>query len=255
MISTNTISTIPASDDPLSYFASTQDDLLQHEQKQPQHIECSWENDNPTYYNTAYDYDADEFQKHRMEDDIATLKLQLAEEMAEQDRLHLLARCLKKESSLLRQDLQDALGDQKADTGVQDAEGVKGTIQRYVVRVMEDKNMIQNDISMIEKEIHALKQKIQSFGVDPAYFDNEISSMDDTSVSMDDDDNSLPVIRKRHSIPEEIGRSRLTNMFSFRRYSTGNAPFFFMEGEKEKKYQGYRKTEGGEVVPESLLWD
>eukprot|EP00957_Ditylum_brightwellii_P138065 10525860-Ditylum_brightwellii.AAC.1 len=66
----NIISALPVHDDPLSYFASrkdlasTQDKTQQHKPKQPQHINHSWENDNPAYYDSAYNYDADKLQKH-----------------------------------------------------------------------------------------------------------------------------------------------------------------------------------------------
>eukprot|EP00957_Ditylum_brightwellii_P211292 15366007-Ditylum_brightwellii.AAC.1 len=262
MITVNTVSTLPANDDPLSFFASkkdldsTQDKIQQYEPKQPQHIECCWENDNAAYYDAAYDYDADKLQKHRMEDDIAKLKLQLAEEKAEQDRLHLFGRCIERENSLLRQDLQNAAGDQHADTWVQDAKGVKGTIQRCVMRVLEEQNMLQNDMSIMEKEINALKQKIQSFGVDPADIDNETLATDDTSVSTDYDDDSLPDICTSHSFPKEIRTRKLTNIFSFRRCGAGNASSLFMGGRGQREEcQGLRKTEGGELVAESLLWD
>eukprot|EP00957_Ditylum_brightwellii_P172546 13136221-Ditylum_brightwellii.AAC.1 len=48
----------------------------------------------------------------------------------------------------------------------------------------------------------------------------------------------------------------LAKRFSFRRQSAGNVTSFFLDGKGEqKKYQGFRKTEGGELVAESLLWD
>eukprot|EP00957_Ditylum_brightwellii_P144441 11003099-Ditylum_brightwellii.AAC.1 len=129
MRTTNAVSTLPANDNPLSYFAlkkdlaSTQDKIQQHKIKQPQHINHSWENDNLAYYDSACDYDAKKLQNHCMEDDIAKLKLQLAQEKAKQDRLHLFTWCIEKECSVLHQDLQNVMEDQHADTWVQDAKG------------------------------------------------------------------------------------------------------------------------------------
>uniref|UniRef100_A0A7S4VCW8 Uncharacterized protein n=1 Tax=Ditylum brightwellii TaxID=49249 RepID=A0A7S4VCW8_9STRA len=244
----NIVSTLPVHNDPLSYFASTQDKIQQHEPKQPQHINHSWENDNPAYYDSAYDYNADKLQKHRMEDDIAKLKLQLAEEKAEQDRLHLFTRCLEKECSVLRQDLQNAMSDQRADTGVRDAKGVKSTIQRFVIRVLEEQYMIKNDISVLTKEIHTLKQKLQFFGVDQADTSKE-------TLATDDHDR-LPKTCRRHTLPKEVGMYRLSKIFSFRRCSTVSWTSFLMDGRgQQEDCQGSRKTENGDLVVESLLWD
>jgi hypothetical protein len=72
MITINTVSTLPANNNPLMFFAtkkdldSTQDKIQQYKPKQPQHIKCCWENDNAVYCNAAYDYNADKLQKHCM---------------------------------------------------------------------------------------------------------------------------------------------------------------------------------------------
>jgi len=254
MSTTNTVSTLPANGDPLSYFASkkdpasTQDKIKQHKIKQPQHINHSWENDNLAYYDSAYDYDADKLQKHRMEDDIAKLKLQLAEEKAEHDILHLFTRCLEKECSMLRQDLQNAVEDQHADTWVQDAKGVKDTIQRCVIRVLEEQNMIKNDISVLTKEIHTLKQKLQFFGVDQADTDKETLATDDYD--------RLPKTCRELALPKEVGMRRLSKKFSFHRCSIVSWTSFLMDGRgQQEDCQGSRKTENGDLVVESLLWD
>eukprot|EP00957_Ditylum_brightwellii_P110256 8409501-Ditylum_brightwellii.AAC.1 len=98
---------------------------------------------------------------------------------------------------MLRQDLQNAVEDQHADTWVRDAKGVKSTIQRFVIRVLEEQYMIKNDISVLTKEIHTLKQKLQFFGVDQADTSKE-------TLATDDHDR-LPKTCRRHTLPKEVG--------------------------------------------------
>eukprot|EP00957_Ditylum_brightwellii_P164834 12549231-Ditylum_brightwellii.AAC.1 len=205
-----------------------------------------------------------------MEDDIVRLKLQLAEEKAEQDRLHLFARCLQREVSTLRQDLQNAAGDQNADTGMEDleeAEEVKATILRYVARAIEERNIIMNDKSILEKEIRALKEKIQSFGVDPDTDNETLATMDDTTINTDNGDDGLSKFDNKtiattddtaintDNCDDGLFKLRrklsLTNVFQFRRRSTGGS----LSSVEQEKCKGLKKKEGGDIVAESLLWD
>jgi hypothetical protein len=53
--------------------------------------------------------------------------------------------------------LKGKLPVEHADTWVQEAKGVKGTIQRCVMCVIKEQNMLQTDMSIMEKEMNALK--------------------------------------------------------------------------------------------------